>query len=95
MLLTTITNAVVTSSQIILSNVIAELRVVSASAMKLAQKLMQPSLSKHHLDSLPLPDGWRWLGCAQLCPMAGNLPYGRSNAGSQRTTPRDFSRSTF
>ena len=50
MLLTTITNAVVTSSQIILSNVIAELRVVSASAMKLAQKLMQPSLSKHHLD---------------------------------------------
>ena len=46
MLLTNITTAVITTTQVILSNVIVELRVVSANLEKFAQKLMSASPAK-------------------------------------------------
>ena len=67
MLLTNITNAVITSTQTILSNVNVELRVVSASSMKFAQKAMHWLSSKPHHDSPPqLSCCWLWLGGRQL-----------------------------
>lgn len=46
MLLTNITTAVITNTQVILSNVIVELRVVSANLEKFAQKLMTTPYAK-------------------------------------------------